>query len=160
MTCGFAEAIPDIPSTSRPKSSRTIRWVPRLPLHFLKAFRFDPDREAIEVLPLQFLMVLRDIRFFIPDEYRWTTAPVIGRFMVDTLGGMPTGIRPYGRHGSAHGDKLDEERIYGHLTRLLEREATVEDQQVVLRRAVADALKIGNGSFHAGLKLNPRKLNA
>lgn len=124
----------------------------------LKALRFDPDREAMEMIPFQFLMVLRDIRFYTPDLYRWTTAPIIGQFLVETLGGLPAGIRPTGRHGSSTADRLDEERAYGHLARLLELEAGGANPHDLLHQAVSDAVEVGNGNFHAGLKLNPKRL--
>jgi hypothetical protein len=33
----------------------------------LKAIRFNPEREALEILAMQFAMVLQDVRFYIPD---------------------------------------------------------------------------------------------
>lgn len=123
----------------------------------LKAIRFDPDREGLEMIPFQFLMILRDVRFYIPEEFRWSTAPVMGRFLVDMLGGMPAGVRPRGSHGTGKADKGDQDRIYWQLVRILENETRGDDARASLRGAVEDAVRFGNGNFHAGLKLNPRQ---
>ena len=111
------------------------------------------------MIPFQFLMVLRDVRFYIPEDFRWTSAPVMGRILVDTVGGVPAGIRPRGSHATGKASKPDEDRVYDQMVRLLELGAAGGDPRAFLNRAVDDAMRAGNGNFHAGLKLNPRRLS-
>src|SRR5690606_20702217 len=62
----------------------------------IRAIRFDPDQNQYEVLAMQMLMVLRDVRFYVPDEYRWSSSPIIGKFAVDAIGHLPDNMKPNG----------------------------------------------------------------
>ena len=125
----------------------------------LKALRFDPAREALEMIPLQFLMVLKDVRFYTPEHYRWDRSPILGKFAADVLGGMPRTLRPSGNHGSANASRQDERRVYTYLERLLKQEAGEISLHAFLHRALEDGGIVGNGNYPAGLQLNPKSVS-
>ena len=122
----------------------------------LKAIRFNPERERLEILAMQFAMVLQDVRFYVPEEFRWTSSPLLSSFMVSSLGWVPPGVRGSNRNHCATTNEEEKRVLFGRLEALLCRECGEDDTRAFLAQRVADAVQLQNGNFHAGIKINPR----
>jgi hypothetical protein len=122
----------------------------------LRALRFHPDHNQFDVLAMQMLMVLRDVRFYIPEEFRWSSSPLIGNYSVSTMGHLPTGFRtrPTNRLRMDPGEQLNQ--LMSRFDRIVQQECDNGDPARFLRERLVDALALENGNFHSGLKLNPR----
>lgn len=122
----------------------------------LRALRFHPDQRQFDVLAMQLLMVLRDVRFYVPEAYRWSTSPLISKFAVDSIGHVPNGFRTSAgnRLRLEPGEQLKQ--LMERFHRMVEQECGDQDPAVFLREHIEDALALENGNFHSGLKLNPR----
>lgn len=128
------------------------------PLHGkpLKAIRFSPEQDKFDVLAMQLLMVLRDVRFYIPEEFRWSSSPLIGKFSVDSIGHIPEGFRttPRNELRMDAGEQLNQ--LFARFENLVTQEAGDNDPVVFLRERLISGITLENGNFHSGLKLNPR----
>jgi hypothetical protein len=122
----------------------------------LKAIRFNPERERLDILAMQFAMVLQDVRFYVPEEFRWTSSPLLSSFMVSSLGWVPPGVRGNNRNQCASTNAEERRILFGRLDALLCQECGEDDVKAFLARRVAEAVQLGNGNFHAGIKINPR----
>ena len=122
----------------------------------IRAIRFDPELNQFEVLAMQLLMVLRDVRFYVPEDYRWSTSPIIGKFVVDAVGHLPGKMSPLGtnRLRMQPGEQLNQ--LMARFSRMVQQEAGDTNPGEFMKQRLEDGLQLGNGNFHAGLKLNPR----
>lgn len=122
----------------------------------IRAIRFDPDQNQYEVLAMQMLMVLRDVRFYVPDEYRWSSSPIIGKFAVDAIGHLPDNMKPNGgnRLKLQAGEQLNQ--LLARFDRMVSQECGDTNPGEYVKQRLEDGIKLENGNFHAGLKLNPR----
>lgn len=123
----------------------------------LRALRFHPEQRQFDVLAMQLLMVLRDVRFYVPEAYRWSTSPLIGKFAISSIGHMPDGFRTTASNrlrlepGEQHNQLMDR------FNRMVQQECGDSYPAIFLREHIEDALALENGNFHSGLKLNPRR---
>ena len=122
----------------------------------LKAIRFSPERERLEILAMQFAMVLQDVRFYVPEEFRWTSSPLISKFMVTSLGWVPPGVRGNHWNRCSTGNEEEQRVLFGRMEALLARECEDANEKEFLARRVDEAILLQNGNFHAGIKINPR----
>lgn len=122
----------------------------------IRAIRFDPDQNQYEVLAMQMLMVLRDVRFYVPEEYRWSTSPIIGQYSVNAVGHLPANMRPGGNNQLKlqQGEQLNQ--LMARFDRMVMQECGDTNPGDYVAQRLEDGLLLENGNFHAGLKLNPR----
>ncbi len=122
----------------------------------IRAIRFDPELNQFEVLAMQLLMVLRDVRFYVPDEYRWSSSPIVGKYVVDAIGHIPANFRTRGdnRLRMQPGEQLNQ--LLARFDRMVMQECGDGNPGHFIRQRLEDGLALENGNFHAGLKLNPR----
>ena len=122
----------------------------------LGAIRFHPEQDRLEVLALQLLMVLRDVRFYVPEEYRWSTSPIVSKFSVDAIGWVPQGMftSTGNRLRLPPGDEMRQ--LLGRFDRIVQHECGDMQPAAFLRERIEDGIRLENGNYHAGIKLNPR----
>lgn len=122
----------------------------------LKAIRFHPEQDQFDVLTMQLLMVLRDVRFYIPEEFRWSSSTLISKYAVNNIGHVPDGFRTSVKNKLRldAGEQLNQ--LFARFDRMVKQEAGETDASTFLRERLTDGIALENGNFHAGLKLNPR----
>lgn len=122
----------------------------------LKALRFDSSRDQFDVLAMQLLMVLRDVRFYVPEEYRWSASPLVNKFCVDAIGFVPNGFqtKQASRLKLQQGEQMSQ--LLARFDRIIHQECGDVQPGVFLRERIEDGIRLENGNFHAGIKLNPR----
>lgn len=122
----------------------------------IRAIWFDAETEQFDVLTLQLMMVLRDVRFYVPDEYRWDSSPLVSKFAVDAIGYLPERLRsrPGNRLRMSPGDPLNQ--LLSRWEKMVEMECEETNAGRYLHDRISDAIGLENGNFHAGIKLNPR----
>ncbi|CAA9328549.1 MAG: hypothetical protein AVDCRST_MAG93-6082, partial [uncultured Chloroflexia bacterium] len=52
----------------------------------IRSLRFHPIDDAKDMVFLQLFMVLRDVRYFTPEQYRWSTSPIFAQLSNGLLG--------------------------------------------------------------------------
>lgn len=122
----------------------------------LKAIRFHPEQDKFDILSMQLLMVLRDVRFYIPEEFRWSSSPLISKYSVDTVGHLPEGFRTHRANLLRMEPGEAQNQLMARFERMLKRESGDNDPVTFLRERLDNGLALENGNFHAGLKLNPK----
>lgn len=122
----------------------------------LRALRFNPERDQFEVLAMQLLMVLRDVRFYIPDQFRWSSSPLISKFAVDAIGYMPQGFRTSPSNLLRLDQGEQRNQVLSQFEQIVQQEAGDANAGRFLLHRLEDGLSLQNGNFHAGLKLNPK----
>ena len=122
----------------------------------LRALRFHPENNQYDVLAMQLLMVLRDVRFYIPEEFRWSSSPLVSKFTVDAVGHLPNGFRTNqtNRLRMDAGEEMNQ--LMSRFDRMVRQECEDDNPGRFLIDRLTDGLALENGNFHAGLKLNPR----
>jgi superfamily I DNA/RNA helicase len=128
-----------------PKTGRVVRRM-----------TFDPVRDASEIAVLQFALLLRDVRFFIPDTHRWQRSPLFAQIARDfpltlaanapVLVQRPMTLRP------------DEHMSVAAMRALLDQESKDRglDPHTVLDSTIRDAVDVGNGNCAYGITLRPK----
>lgn len=124
----------------------------------LKSMRFNPERETLEILTMQFMMVLQDVRFYIPEPYRWNSSRLLTKFVVDELGWVPKGMGGRATNRCIAKTEEDERQLRDRLRMVLRQEAGDQPAARFLQDRIDDALQLRNGNFHAGIKINPREV--
>lgn len=122
----------------------------------IRAIRFHPEQDQFDILAMQLLMVLRDVRFYVPEEYRWSSSPIIGSFANSVIGYLPRNMRPSGksRLRMQPGEQLSQ--LLARFDRMVQQECGDGDPARYVHQRLEDGLALENGNFHAGLKLNPK----
>jgi hypothetical protein len=122
----------------------------------IRAIRFDPEQNHLDILAMQLLMVLRDVRFYVPDEYRWSSSPIVSRYTVEAVGHIPANFRTRSdnRLKLQPGEQLNQ--LLARFDRMVQQECGTMEPGVFVTQRLEDGLALGNGNFHAGLKLNPK----
>ncbi|MDQ3541167.1 MAG: hypothetical protein M3440_10795, partial [Chloroflexota bacterium] len=123
----------------------------------VRALRFRPVEDAKDMLIMQLLMVLRDVRYYTPDNYRWTTSPIFARVSNDLLGYCHAAIRGHGRHQLNIFSPEETTQVVDLLKQVVLSEVGSRDCSSALVRAFEDAQASRNGDYPAGLKLNPKR---
>lgn len=122
----------------------------------LKAIRFHPEQDKFDILAMQLLMVLRDVRFYIPEEFRWSSSSIISKYAVNTMGHIPEGFRTHRSNQLQLEAGEVQNQLLARFDRMLKQESGESDAVGFLRERLDNGLALENGNFHAGLKLNPR----
>lgn len=122
----------------------------------LKAIRFNPEQDQFDILAMQLLMVLRDVRFYVPEEFRWSSSTLISKFSVSTVGYLPTGFRTLGNNRLKLDAGEQQNQLMSRFNRMILQECGDVEAAAFLHERLSDALALENGNFHSGLKLNPR----
>jgi DNA helicase-2/ATP-dependent DNA helicase PcrA len=122
----------------------------------IRAIRFDPEQNHLDILAMQLLMVLRDVRFYVPDEYRWSSSPIVSRYTVEAVGHIPANFRTRSdnRLKLQPGEQLNQ--LLARFDQMVQQECGTMEPGVFITQRLEDGLALGNGNFHAGLKLNPK----
>lgn len=122
----------------------------------LKAIRFNPEQDQFDILAMQLLMVLRDVRFYVPEEFRWSSSTLISKFSVSTVGYLPTGFRTLENNRLKLDAGEQQNQLMSRFNRMIQQECGDVEAAAFLHERLSDALALENGNFHSGLKLNPR----
>lgn len=122
----------------------------------IRAIRFDPELNQFDILAMQLLMVLRDVRFYVPEEYRWSSSPIVGNYANSMMGYLPRNMRPNGRSRLKlqPGEELNQ--LMARFDRMVRQECGDVNPAQYMHQRLEDGLALENGNFHAGLKLNPK----
>ncbi len=123
----------------------------------VRALRFRPVEDARDMLILQMLTVLRDVRYYIPVDYRWSTSPIFARVSNDLLGYCHASIRGSGRHRFNVFNPSQTTEVVDLLKQVVLSELGTPDCGSTLARVFDDARAAGNGDYPVGLKLNPKR---
>lgn len=120
-----------------------------------KYHHINAGDEIDEALALQFYLVLRGVRFQVPDIWRWDRSPTLIDFVQDKLGHCPKPMRANaGNLLKAH-TEFEAKLLHEYLSEILEFECTnPEDRNDYLNSCLMEALTIGNGSLSDGLVLS------
>ncbi len=122
----------------------------------LKAIRFHPEQDKFDILAMQLLMVLRDVRFYIPEDFRWSSSTLVSMFSVNTMGHVPEGFRTHHSNKLRMGAGEEQNQLMARFDRMVNQECGESDPVTFLRERLNNGIALENGNFHAGLKLNPR----
>lgn len=123
----------------------------------VRALRFRPVEDAKDMLIMQLLMVLRDVRYYTPVDYRWSTSPIFARVSNDLLGYCHTSIRGSGRNQFNIFSPAETTEIVDLLRTIVISELETQNCSSTLARVFDDARAAGNGDYPVGLKLNPKR---
>lgn len=105
---------------------------------------------------MQLLMGLRDVRFYTPEPYRWSTSPIFARLSNDLLGYYHAAVRGHGRHQLSIFGPTETKEIVDLLRTIVVAELGTQDCNSTLARVFDDARGARNGDYPVGLKLNPK----
>ena len=122
----------------------------------LKAIRFNPETDKFDILAMQLLMVMRDVRFYVPEEYRWSSSPLVSKFSVEKVGYLPGEFRTQSGNQLKLPPGEQQNQLLDRFSRMVDQECGDSDPKSFLIERLTDAMALENGNFHAGLKLNPR----
>jgi len=125
----------------------------------IRQIAIHAHNDTIEFLPFQLGMILFDIRYFMPDAYRFSAMPMFGSYCLAAYGdGLPAEIV-----ASAQLPIPEAQQAHVGTIHTLMDETLVAYQQLIgernpaelLRRRLEDALTIGNGATTRGIILTP-----
>ncbi len=121
----------------------------------IRTLRFRPVDDAKDMVFLQLFMVVRDVRYYTPEQYRWSTSPIFARLSNDTLGYCHSAISGRGNHRLSVFSPAETAQIVELLRQIVLSELGDHGFNQALHRVFDDARKSRNGDYPAGLKLAP-----
>ncbi len=122
----------------------------------IRALTFDPLNDGQDMIVLQLLFILRDIRYFTPEDCRWDTSHAFRIFLDIVQPSIASSIRPLRTKKLNAADAATAQLTQQQLLRILENESLNEDSSVLLFQAIQDAKLTSNGNYPSGLKLKPK----
>jgi len=123
----------------------------------VRALRFDPVVDGRDMLVLQLHLLIKDVRFFIPEDYRWTTSPLLGQLSVEELSYCHPSIRGSSRNKLQPNSSSVAEALLLVLKDIVANERRDAPGSDWFAGVLEDARLSQNGNYPSGLKLNPKK---
>ena len=122
----------------------------------VRALRYRLTEDGKDMLILQLLMILRDVRYYTPEDVRWTSSPEFARLSNHILGFSHGSIR-----GRANNLLVQSGRDALDIDNVLYMVAREELGEMNLKQAFREVFDIAasaaNGDFPGGLKLTPQR---
>ncbi|CAA9318318.1 MAG: hypothetical protein AVDCRST_MAG93-5618 [uncultured Chloroflexia bacterium] len=123
----------------------------------IRSLRFHPVDDAKDMVFLQLFMVLRDVRYYTPEQFRWSTSPIFAQLSNGLLGYCHPAIRGFGRNQLSIFSPSETAQIVDLMRQIVLSELGGRDCKLTLQRAFDDAQRSRIGDYSAGLKLNPKQ---
>lgn len=165
-----------IPSTTPSAKPTTIYPIPTLQAYqtarMLANGGYDPVKKktirtigihtlnhGVEFLPLQLAMILLDVKFFVPGEFRYSSSPVFARYCDrKSEVRLHANLRPL-VHQPADVSPAVEQRIHTLLDEMLAAVVAQEGYRgkpdAILDSRLRDAIRLANGEVNRGVRIEP-----
>lgn len=118
----------------------------------VKALKFNPDNFREEMILLQLHLILRDVRFMIARDYRWSGSLAMDLLCRTRLGHSHPAVKPLRNHGLSTKSAADVQALVANLDQALLARFP-NDPVSALHAALFDAMISQNGNFSNGFKI-------
>jgi hypothetical protein len=120
------------------------------------SLHFDPDNFREEMIILQLHFLMRDVRFYINEDSRWSTSPIMARLSVQVLQYSHPGIRSNGRHSLQPVNGNYADALLDVLLEIVSNRYP-NDCPAALFTVLDDATKVQNGNYPDGFNIRVQK---